>query len=121
MREIRGFGEGHAYRPAARRLKPRFSAASEHVSAPALAQGVEQAFHIVRVGTMPRGRTFVAQFGWAPHGAAAEQQPLDNLGRDFLTDQIGDGIAPSTFLGQVKRVVNDACQPSAHAAFLKTQ
>jgi len=54
----------------------------------------------------------------APDVTVSREEPLDNGGRDFFTDQIGDGVAPSTLFSQVKRTIDDACQVNAYAAFL---
>jgi hypothetical protein len=72
----------------------------------------------VGVGVLPRRGAVTAHFGSSPYAPAAKEQPLDDWGRDFFTDQIGEGVAPSTFLSQGKRIVNDACQANAYAAFL---
>jgi hypothetical protein len=72
----------------------------------------------VSVGALPGRGTVTAHFGSSPYAPAAKEQPLDDWGRDFFTDEIGEGVAPSKFLSQVKRIINDACQANAHAAFL---
>ena len=56
-------------------------------------------------------------FGRLPDAPAVKQQPLDNWGRNLFTDEVGDGVAPSAFLSQVKPIIDDACQADAHAPF----
>ena len=52
-----------------------------------------------------------------PYAVAVKKQPLDSWGRNLFTDEVGDGVAPSTFLRQVKSIIDDACHADAHAPF----
>jgi hypothetical protein len=72
----------------------------------------------VNVGARPDRGAVTAYFGSSPYAPAAKEQSLDDWGRDFFTDEIGEGVAPSKFISQVKRLINDACQANAYAAFL---